>query len=244
MAVKTDVNVRTEGKDTLNTGDGSQGDPASSLSASVEDEKAASAREVQTTERVPAELQTELEAATVEESPPSRNSPAALKDNSVGPPLDVGEVPQSAAAPSTQTVRQSTNTSALTEFADEIRALLARGDALIAKSDVASARLFYERAAETGDGQAALRVGESYDPAFLARAHLSGVRGDASAAARLYRQAHVWTKPKGKPCSKASRPRRTNDCHDPLDSVYRRLVYASRHHGTGVTGDCTTIDRR
>ena len=53
------------------------------------------------------------------------------------------------------------------------------------------ARLFYERAAEAGDGEAALRLGESYDPAFLARAHLSGVRGDALAAARWYRRAHV-----------------------------------------------------
>jgi hypothetical protein len=73
--------------------------------------------------------------------------------------------------------------------AAQIAALLARGDALMAKGDVASARLFYERAAEAGDGQAALRLGESYDPAFLARSHLNGVRGDAVAAARWYRQA-------------------------------------------------------
>jgi TPR repeat protein len=73
---------------------------------------------------------------------------------------------------------------------DEVTALLTRGDSLFAKGDIASARLFYERAAEAGDGQAALRLGESYDPAFLARAHLSGVRGDALAAARWYQQAH------------------------------------------------------
>jgi len=73
--------------------------------------------------------------------------------------------------------------------ATEIAALLARGDALIAKGDVASARLFYERAAEAGDGQAALRLGESYDPTFLAQAHLNGVRGDTPAAARWYRRA-------------------------------------------------------
>jgi TPR repeat protein len=71
----------------------------------------------------------------------------------------------------------------------EVQALLARGDALVAKGDIASARLFYERAAEAGDGQAALRLGESYDPAFLAQAHLSGVRGDAVAAAHWYQRA-------------------------------------------------------
>jgi TPR repeat protein len=71
----------------------------------------------------------------------------------------------------------------------EIQALLGRGDALVAKGDIASARLFYERAAEAGDGQAALRLGESYDPAFLAQAHLTGVRGDAVAAAHWYQRA-------------------------------------------------------
>jgi hypothetical protein len=72
---------------------------------------------------------------------------------------------------------------------DEIAALIARGDALIIQGDVASARLFYEHAADAADGQAALRLGETYDPAFLARAHLSGARGDAPTAARWYRRA-------------------------------------------------------
>jgi TPR repeat protein len=67
--------------------------------------------------------------------------------------------------------------------------LLARGDALFGNGDIVSARLFYERAAEGGDAQAALRLGETYDPAFLARARLNGVHGDAAAAARWYRHA-------------------------------------------------------
>jgi hypothetical protein len=70
-----------------------------------------------------------------------------------------------------------------------IKALMARGDALISTRDLVSARLFYERAADAGDGQAALRLGETYDPAFLMRAQLTGVRGDASLAARWYRRA-------------------------------------------------------
>lgn len=72
---------------------------------------------------------------------------------------------------------------------EEITALLARGDALLGSGDIVSARLYYERAAEGGDAQAALRLGETYDPAFLARAHLNGVRGNATAAARWYRNA-------------------------------------------------------
>jgi hypothetical protein len=72
---------------------------------------------------------------------------------------------------------------------EEVAVLLVRGDALFGSGDIVSARLCYERAAEGGDAQAALRLGETYDPAFLARAHLNGARGDATAAARWYRNA-------------------------------------------------------
>jgi hypothetical protein len=37
--------------------------------------------------------------------------------------------------------------------AEEVAALLARGDALFGNGDIASARLFYERATEGGDAQ-------------------------------------------------------------------------------------------
>jgi hypothetical protein len=71
----------------------------------------------------------------------------------------------------------------------EISALLARGDSLFGVGDVASARLFYERATNAGDAHAALKLGETYDPLFLARARLNGVRGDLAAATRWYRRA-------------------------------------------------------
>jgi TPR repeat protein len=53
---------------------------------------------------------------------------------------------------------------------------------------VPTARLFYERAANAGDAQAALHLGQTYDPAFLAQIKARGVRPDASAA-RWYLQA-------------------------------------------------------
>ena len=65
---------------------------------------------------------------------------------------------------------------------------MARGDALFGKGDLAAARLLYERAADAGDGQAALRLGETFDPVFLDQAHLS-VRGDSGAAMSWYRRA-------------------------------------------------------
>jgi len=68
-------------------------------------------------------------------------------------------------------------------------ALLARGDTLLSIGDVASARLFYERAVDAGGGLAAIRLGETFDPLFLDRVRLRGVRGDPTAALFWYRRA-------------------------------------------------------
>ena len=69
--------------------------------------------------------------------------------------------------------------------ATEIAVLVARGEALLASSDVVSARLFFARAALAGDAQAATRLAVTYDPDFIARAHLP-VRADAALAAYWY----------------------------------------------------------
>jgi hypothetical protein len=66
---------------------------------------------------------------------------------------------------------------------------LARGDTLLSVGDVVSARLFYERAADAGGGVAAIRLGETFDPVFLDRVHLRGVRGDRNAALFWYHRA-------------------------------------------------------
>ena len=66
--------------------------------------------------------------------------------------------------------------------------LLNRGDSLLGSGDIASGRLFYQRAAEAGNGQAALRLGNTYDPAFLERAQLR-VHGDRALALFWYQRA-------------------------------------------------------
>jgi hypothetical protein len=66
--------------------------------------------------------------------------------------------------------------------AADTAALITRGDMLFSKGDLAAARLFYERTADAGNGQAALRLGETFDPVFLDLARLRGARGDLSAA--------------------------------------------------------------
>jgi hypothetical protein len=73
--------------------------------------------------------------------------------------------------------------------AAEIATLLARGDALFRSGDLAAARLFYQRAADAGDGQAAIRLGETFDPVFLEHAQLREARGDLELALSWYRRA-------------------------------------------------------
>ena len=73
--------------------------------------------------------------------------------------------------------------------AADTAALLARGDVLFSKGDVIAARAFYERAADAGEGRAALRLGETFDPVFLDQARLRAARGDLSTALSWYRRA-------------------------------------------------------
>ena len=76
--------------------------------------------------------------------------------------------------------------------AAEITALLARGDSLLGVGDVVSARLFYKRATDAGNGRAALRLGATYDPGFLRaliRIHPFYAYGDAAQALSWYRRA-------------------------------------------------------
>jgi hypothetical protein len=67
--------------------------------------------------------------------------------------------------------------------------LVERGDSLFIIGDFSAARLFYERAADAGYGPAALRMGETYDPAFLARTGFIGARANPTTAAYWYQRA-------------------------------------------------------
>ena len=92
--------------------------------------------------------------------------------------------PSSEAGPPTAIIRGNSNRTG-TDAAE----LLVRGDARFALADLAGARLLYERAATGGNALAALRLGQTYDPAFLARTRFKGVRGDPSSAASWYMRA-------------------------------------------------------
>jgi hypothetical protein len=71
----------------------------------------------------------------------------------------------------------------------ELNAVISRADSMISRGEVHSGRLLYEYAAEAGSGSAALRLGETFDPAFLGLSGLRGVRGDPLKAAQWYERA-------------------------------------------------------
>jgi TPR repeat protein len=72
---------------------------------------------------------------------------------------------------------------------EEISEFIARGDQFLATGDIATARLFYERAAEGGSAAAMTAAGKTYDPLYLADVRARGIRGDPVAAAKLYNRA-------------------------------------------------------
>jgi len=71
----------------------------------------------------------------------------------------------------------------------EIAILKARGDEFLNAGDITSARLFYQRAADGGDGSSAWRVGVTLDPTFLSRAGIRGISGDLDRALWWYQRA-------------------------------------------------------
>lgn len=68
----------------------------------------------------------------------------------------------------------------------DIARAITRGDAFSHNGDLAVARFFFQLAADAGDRRAALRLGETFDPAFLT--HRQG-HGDPQAARYWYQRA-------------------------------------------------------
>ena len=73
--------------------------------------------------------------------------------------------------------------------AAQIKALVQRGTTLLARGDLARARLVYEPAVRAGDAQAAVYLGATYDRYFLKRGLGRAVRGDLRLAEYWYQRA-------------------------------------------------------
>ena len=140
---------------------------------------------------------------TVVNSPPAATRPpAAAPPQPVGPPPPVATATSASAEPpvardvgSSQPVAVRASPPAPPSPAAgrpptaEIAALVARGDDFLKAADIASARLYYERAADAGDGSAALKLGATFDPGFLSSSGVRGTLGDPARAASWYARA-------------------------------------------------------
>jgi TPR repeat protein len=73
--------------------------------------------------------------------------------------------------------------------ADEIAGLLKRAKGLIAAGDIVAARLLLQRAADAQDGNAALLLAETYDPAVLGTPDARTITPDRVAARSWYERA-------------------------------------------------------
>jgi hypothetical protein len=114
--------------------------------------------------------------------------PAAAAGSSSAAPLATPPSAVSSPQPTPESVPRPAS-AAPPLSATEIAALVERGDAFLAAGDIASARLFFERAADAGDGRAAMRMAFTFDAAFLERAGLRSLRNDPERAAFWYRRA-------------------------------------------------------
>jgi hypothetical protein len=70
-----------------------------------------------------------------------------------------------------------------------VRFALAEGDARFADGNTRGARFFYQQAFDAGEAEGALRMGETFDPAFLPVDRLRLVQADPQVAAFWYRRA-------------------------------------------------------
>jgi TPR repeat protein len=77
-----------------------------------------------------------------------------------------------------------------------IGAMLLRGEALLALGDISGARRFFERAAASGNGPAALAMGGTYDPGVLATIGARGIAPDRAVALTWYRRAQALGEPR------------------------------------------------
>jgi len=71
----------------------------------------------------------------------------------------------------------------------EITALIKRGEDFLRSGDLASARLLLRRAAEAGSADAALALGETFDPLYVEQLGAIGIKPDPALAREWYQKA-------------------------------------------------------
>jgi hypothetical protein len=89
-------------------------------------------------------------------------------------------------APAPEPLRQA---NAPTLPRDEIEGYLARGERMLKAGDIATARLFFTRAAEAGEARGALAMARSFDAEILRTLPVYGMQPNPHEAARWYAKA-------------------------------------------------------
>ena len=102
------------------------------------------------------------------------------------PPAAPPTLGASTAAPDTPPAAE---TSSRTLSAEEIAALLKRGNDMVSHGDLVGARLFFERAAQAGESRAALALASNYDPLVLEHLGERGLAPDITLARFWYEKA-------------------------------------------------------
>ncbi len=105
------------------------------------------------------------------------------------PPVQAAAAPPAPAAPAAEPVA-SAPTPELS--AEDLAALLKRGQQLAASGDIAAARLTLLPAAEARNAQAALALGATYDPVVLRSLRILGVTPDVAMARSWYENAKEY----------------------------------------------------
>jgi hypothetical protein len=157
------------------------------------------------TRSVPVEVELPSSAAVTALPALSQSSPALREDPTPGNTTARGYASSateaavsiapaalsSAEAPAaSEATRPPPTPSASPPSAPEVAEVLARGDySSVVVGNYASARVSYQRAANAEDGQAAVRMGATFDPAFLGRARLHRTFGDPAEVRSQYRRA-------------------------------------------------------
>jgi TPR repeat protein len=67
--------------------------------------------------------------------------------------------------------------------------LTSRGDAMLAIKDISGARKLYEQAANLGSAAAAAELARTYDPGYVGKLDVVGMRPDVAMAANWYDRA-------------------------------------------------------
>jgi TPR repeat protein len=105
---------------------------------------------------------------------------------------DRGELDKLAAALKARPISRGVTTVAASSApppSEEAARFCAQGLVALASGDIAGARLFLKRAAESGDSRALMALGDSYDAPTLTRLGVVGMRGDPDRAHDFYARA-------------------------------------------------------